>query len=150
MQVVVSCSKCGGQMLADPQLHPVVVCPHCQAHVPLQQSAQPPGGGGSPPAVQCASLETTPAMPGQGKATASLVLGLCGLVMWLCPIVGIVVSTIGIVMGIKANSIQRRGMATAGIVLSAIGLLLSLINAAVGAYLALTGRMDPFGLSGGQ
>lgn len=150
MQAVVSCSKCGGQMLADPQVHPVVVCPHCQTHVHLQQPVQPPmlTPDGSPAPMSYVTTEAAASPPGQGKATASLVLGLCSLVMWLCPIVGIVISIIGIVLGAQANALQRRGMATAGIACSVIGLILSLINAAVGAYLALTGQMQPFALPG--
>ena len=50
-----------------------------------------------------------------GAATASLVLGLISL---LC---------IGIILGIKGNKIQQTGMGTAGIVLSIIGLVLSII-----------------------
>jgi DNA-directed RNA polymerase subunit RPC12/RpoP len=144
MQTVVSCSKCGGQMLADPQLHPVVVCPHCQAHVQVQQSAQPAPTDGMPPTMPYAPVSP----PGQGKATASLVLGLCSLVMWLCPIVGIAISIIGIVLGAQANAVQRRGTATAGIVCSVIGLVLSLANAALGAYFFMTGQVQPFGLPG--
>jgi len=89
MQTVVSCSKCGGQMLADPQVHPVVVCPHCQAHVQVQQSLQPPLDG-FPATMPYAPSGVAASPPGQGKATASLILGLCSFVMWLCPIVGIV------------------------------------------------------------
>lgn len=135
-------------MLADPQLHPVVVCPHCQTHVHLQQSVQPLGSDGAPAVAPGPLPGAAAAPPGQGKATASLVLGLCSLVMWLCPIVGIVISIIGIVLGAQANTLQRRRMATAGIVLSVIGLVLSLVNAAIGAYLGATGQIDPFGLSG--
>jgi len=75
-----------------------------------------------------------------GKAVASLVLGLIGLAAWLLPIIGLPVTIIGLVMGAKGRR-SRPGMAGAGIVLSIIGLVLSLINAAYGAYLGATGQL---------
>jgi len=42
-------------------------------------------------------------------------------------------------MGILGRKLLRKGIATAGIILSSIGLLLSIVNAALGAFLALQG-----------
>jgi hypothetical protein len=142
MQTVVSCPQCGGQMFADPEVHAMVACPHCQAHVPLRMPVQPGGFAGAPPAPTApyAGAEVSP--PGYNKALASLILGICSAVLWLCPLVGLVLSIVGLVLGVQANQIQRRGMATAGIVLCIIGLALSAINAAVGAYLGATGQHD--------
>ena len=61
---------------------------------------------------------------------ASLVLGLISL---LCAwfgygaLISIITGIIGIILGIKGNKIQQTGMGTAGIVLSIIGLVLSII-----------------------
>lgn len=62
-----------------------------------------------------------------GKAIASLVLGIVGLVLFCC-CAGIYCSIPGLVLGIvsKKNRPQNNGMAIAGIVLSAIGVLVGL------------------------
>ncbi len=82
--------------------------------------------------------------PSQGLAIASMVLGICSPFMALCPLIGIAVSITGLVLGITAKKKNQGKMATAGIVLSSIGLVLALINAAFGAYLAITGQHPLF------
>lgn len=77
---------------------------------------------------------------GGGKAVASLVLGVVGLVAWLIPFFGLPITITGLIMGIKDVKSQNRGLAIAGIVLSSIFLCLTLINAAAGAYQAVTGQ----------
>ena len=57
-----------------------------------------------------------------GKATASLVLGICGLIIWCLTFP---LSLIGLILGIASK--ERSGKRTAGIVLNAIGLVLSTI-----------------------
>jgi len=89
-----------------------------------------PGGMGGPAA----------APRGGGKAVASLVLGILGLVLWFIPLFGLPVTIIGLVLGIAALKSPRRGMAIAGTVMSVIGLVLSLVNAAFGVYLAMSGQ----------
>jgi hypothetical protein len=84
---------------------------------------------------------TLPAAGG-GKAVASLCLGLFGLIAWLLPIIGFPVTITGLVLGIKSLNGPRRGMATAGIVLCIIGLVITTINAAIGAYLGATGQLN--------
>lgn len=69
----------------------------------------------------------------KGKATAALVLGIIGVVTWyisIFNIVSLIISIVGIVLAVKArNEIQvgyeGRGLATAGLVLSIIGTVLS-------------------------
>ena len=79
--------------------------------------------------------------PGGGKAVASMVLGIIGLIAWFLPIVGLPVTITGLVLGIKGLNSANRGMAIAGIVMTIIGLTLSVINAAIGAYLGFTGQL---------
>lgn len=74
-----------------------------------------------------------------GRATASLVLGLVGLILWCCPFVGIINCGVGLTLGILSLKANTRGMAVGGIILNAIGLLLALMNAALGAVLAVLG-----------
>ena len=77
---------------------------------------------------------------GGGKAIASMVLGIVGLLAWILPLCGFPVTIVGLILGIVDRKSSRRGMAIAGIVMNIIGLLGSTINAALGAYLALSGQ----------
>jgi len=77
---------------------------------------------------------------GKGKATASLVLGIISIIAWIIPLYGLPTTIAGLVLGIKGLGPQRRGTAVAGIVLSVIFLVLTLFNAAMGAYLGAIGQ----------
>jgi len=99
------------------------------SQVPMPPSESPYGP--YPPA---------PPPSSDGKAIASLVLGILGLILWFCPLIGLGVTVPGLVRGIMSRNQRPSGMATAGIVLCVIGLVLSLINAAIGAYLGATGQ----------
>jgi hypothetical protein len=88
--------------------------------------------------------ESTVARTGSGKAIASLCLGLFGLVAWFLPIIGFPVTITGLVLGVQSLNGPRKGVATAGIVLCIIGLVLSTANAAIGAYLGATGQLHYF------
>jgi hypothetical protein len=82
--------------------------------------------------------------PGNGKAIASLVLGVVGLGAWLIPILGAPVTLIALILGVKGLKTGRRGMAMAGLVLSIIGLVLTIVNASIGAYMGATGQHPLF------
>lgn len=63
--------------------------------------------------------------PSNGKAVASLVLGIISLIfifLGIYAILGIVLGIIGLILGISAKKEAPSGMATAGIVISIIGL----------------------------
>ncbi len=66
-----------------------------------------------------------PVNAGQGKAVASLVLGIVSLVLGFY-LVGLPCAIVGLVFGILAKRQHAGSMATAGIVLCAVGLALSL------------------------
>jgi hypothetical protein len=71
------------------------------------------------------SAPYTPA-PNNGKAVASLVLGIVSIVFcWIYGIVGIIPGIIGLVLGISAKKETPSGMATAGLVLSIIGVAIN-------------------------
>jgi len=83
--------------------------------------------------------QTGPAAPRNGLGTAGFVLGLVGLLIAIIPIVGIVawpMVILGLIFSIIGFSRARKGVATnkglaiAGIVLSAIGLLVCVLWAA--------------------
>jgi hypothetical protein len=72
--------------------------------------------------------------PGAGQATASLVLGIVGLVFSLgsftgfCAFLAVVLGALGIVFGvIGRRSTTRRGQATAGLIMSIIAVALSVL-----------------------
>ena len=75
----------------------------------------------------------------KGKATASLVLGVISIVTWIIPLFGLPTTIAGLVLGIKGLGPQRRGTAIAGIVLSIIFLVVTILNAVFGAYMAVKG-----------
>lgn len=56
---------------------------------------------------------------GQGMATAALVLGICGLVLFCIPGLGIICSILGIIFGSLTLSSPHRGMALAGLICGA-------------------------------
>lgn len=70
----------------------------------------------------------------KNKPVSSLVLGIISLIAWLLPLAGLPVSIIGLVIGIRKNY-------TTGIVLNIIGLVLTVANAAIGAYMGATGEL---------
>jgi len=80
-----------------------------------------------------------------GLAIASLVLGIVSLCSWLFPICGIPFSGVAIILGALSMGSSRRGMAIAGLILGIVTLLLSLGNAAFGAYLGMTGNIIDLG-----
>ena len=95
---------------------------------------QYPAYPGMPPGVMY------PPEQGRGKAVAGLVLGIISMIAWLLPIVGLPISIVGIVLAAQGRrSVSRRTLATVGLVLSIIALVLTLINAALGAYLRVRG-----------
>lgn len=77
-----------------------------------------------------------------GKAKASLVLGIIGLIAWFIPLVGAPITITGLILGIKGLKSLKRGMAVAGVVLSTIGLVATIANFSIGVYLGVTGQHD--------
>lgn len=65
--------------------------------------------------------------PGRGQAVAGMVLGIIGICLFWYPILSLPLSIVGLILSILGRrSVTRRGMATAGIVLSSITLVLAL------------------------
>jgi len=83
--------------------------------------------------------------PEQGpvdRSEAAFVLGLIGLVAWILPIAGLPIQIIALVFAVKSMK-YRKWQATTGLVLAIIGLVLTTINAGIGAYMGATGH-GPF------
>jgi len=75
---------------------------------------------------------------GGGMAIAALVLGIISLIAWLFPICGLPIPILGLILGfIGRRSPARRTIATIGIVLSILGLVLGLGFFVLGVYTAI-------------
>lgn len=79
----------------------------------------------------------------KGLSITSLILGILGLIVWLLPIIGFPIIIVGLVLGICGRNKGGKGMATAGIVLCIITLILTTANSAIGAYKGYHGQL-PF------
>ena len=88
-----------------------------------------------PPSTPPPSPYAAPGEPNrQGFAIASLVIGILNLCFWIIPICGGPTAVIGLVLGFFGLKSTARGLAIAGIILSAIALILAIINAIVGIF----------------
>lgn len=67
-----------------------------------------------------------------GKSIASFVLGLIGIIAWLLPLFGYPVTIVGLSLGCIARKKEKNGFSLAGIILSTITLILTLINSIMG------------------
>lgn len=74
------------------------------------------------------------------NGVAGFVLGIISIFAWLLPLIGYPVSIVGLVLSVKARKTTPNGLATAGMVLSIIGLCLTAINSFLGVLLSLVAR----------
>ncbi|SHH66469.1 hypothetical protein [Clostridium grantii] len=72
------------------------------------------------------------------NSKSPLVLGILSAIFWLIPIIGVPVSIAGIIVSVKKSKSEKGGFSKAGIILSIIGLVLSIGNIALGAYIVST------------
>jgi hypothetical protein len=85
-------------------------------------------------------LEGTKKHQGSGKAIASLVLGIVGIIAWIIPILGLPITIVGLVLGCKGRKSIRKKVAASGIILSIIGLVLSILNLSISVYIMLASQ----------
>jgi hypothetical protein len=93
----------------------------------------PPGDPFAPPK---ASIDSDAG----ARAGLPFGLGLFGMIAWILPIVGLPVTIWGLVRAIKALSGPNQALAIVAIVLCSLGLVLSVLNMALGVYLVVTGQ----------
>ncbi|MFZ0544319.1 MAG: hypothetical protein WAM60_02705 [Candidatus Promineifilaceae bacterium] len=74
-------------------------------------------------------------------AIGSLIIGIISLCAWLFPICGLPLAIAGAVLGFLGRDSSKRTMALIGLALSVVAIVLSIINAALGAYLGATGQL---------
>lgn len=72
----------------------------------------------------------------ENKAFIGFILGLCSIIAWYLPIIGLPVTVIGIIFSSLGINSAKRGQAVAGLVLSIIFLVVTLINSIAGMMLA--------------
>lgn len=77
---------------------------------------------------------------GGGLAIAGFILGLLAMLAWCIPLIGLPVTVAGLVLSVKGRRSGQASLAIAGMVLNGIALGLTLGNAALGAYLAVSGK----------
>jgi len=70
----------------------------------------------------------------RGPAIASLVLGINSIWAWLIPLAGFPVAILGLLMGIVGRKSTMKKLAMAGLILSIIGLVATIVNSSIGAY----------------
>ncbi len=86
------------------------------------------------------AIKTNP--KANGKAVAGLVLGLVGIVAWFIPLIGFPVTIVGLIMSVLGLKSQKKNMAIAGLVLCIIFLVVTIANAAIGAYIGATSALN--------
>ncbi len=124
------CNYCGQEISDD-----AVFCPKCGKALNSTDANFTDGYTKAINPYSAKSTETS------GLAIASLVLGLLGLIAWLLPIVGFPVIIVGLVLGIIGRSKGGKGIATAGIIICIITLMLTTANSAIGAYMGYHGLL---------
>ena len=115
----------------------IMYCPKCGQS---QQTSPMPGPMQNPYANQYDIYEQAPKEK-QGMAITSLVLGLVGLIGWLFPCCGYPITILGLIFGIIGIKKGGKTMATVGIVLSSVTLVLTILNSIAGVYLNVQDQM---------
>ena len=122
------CTKCGKELFDE-----AVICPGCGCPVagrtapvqPYQQSYQP----------QQSYQNQQNYQPQQDSAIGSIILGSLGIIAaWIFALIGHIMSIIGIVLGVKE---YKRTGKMAGLVLSVIGEICSLLSSFIGVMLVM-------------
>lgn len=72
----------------------------------------------------------------ESKAFIGFILGLCSIIAWFLPIIGLPVTVIGIIFSSLGMNSAKRGQAVAGLILSIIFLVVTLVNSIAGMMMA--------------
>lgn len=72
-----------------------------------------------------------------------MILGIIALFAWTIPIIGFPISIPGLILSIRGlkKEPRNKGMCIAGIVMNIIGLVASIINSSIGAYMGYKGLL---------
>ena len=69
------------------------------------------------------------------RGLTGFILGLCSLIAWYIPIIGFPVTILGIIFSAFGINSNRKGMAIAGLILSIIFFVVTIINSISGAVI---------------
>ena len=128
MPIEFRCSQCNALLRTpDDAAGRTAMCPKCAANLAVPTPEKPPEYIPAAPPGEASPRQFS---PGETKAIASLVLGVCGLCFFHCCPIGLPCALVGLVMGGYGIRSERRGLAIAGIVLCGLAVVLNL------AYLA--------------
>ncbi len=111
------CPNCNSELMPESKF-----CPNCGAKVETNEVKE----------GEVVQNQNT-ASSGDSAALVGFILGLCSIIAWFIPLFGYPVTIIGIifsVLGLKSTT--RKGMATAGLILSIIFLIITLLNSVAG------------------
>ena len=141
MPIEFRCSQCGKLLrTGDDTAGRQAQCPECGAltGIPGAPETTPIATPRLAPLDSGARFAPGPPAGANSKAVTALVLGLAGLGFWCCPLVGFPITIVGIILGIMSLRSESKGFAVAGIVLSSVGLVLTVLNAILGVVMMLT------------
>ncbi len=138
MQQWYQCPRCNAPVSYGAQF-----CNNCGQPLTWQQQQQPPPQqpvqtpnyqqpGQSQPWDGRAYQQHHEETKHNGKAAASMVLGIIGLVAWFIPLFGVPISVTGLVLGIVGLKSSKQGMAIAGIIMCVIELGLNVMSSFIG------------------
>lgn len=88
----------------------------------------------------CPATNQQASRKGRKSAKASFVLGLIGMVTWFFPVIGLPLALTGLLLGISGLNRRHKALAAAGITLSLISLIATVVNLSVGAYQGIKGE----------
>ena len=114
------CRMCGREIPNDSNL-----CPFCGTPTGANNPVPP----NIPPSAQV-NAYAMPAPKGNAVAIASMVLGICAMVLFLVPILPIVLGVVGLILGIVGvvgKYKKHKGMAIAGIITSVVGAVINVL-----------------------
>ena len=116
-----NCPKCNHEISVDAQF-----CGNCGQ--PVTQTATPVESVVQTSVQPVAQVPVAPVESSDsGKAIASLVLGILGFVGSLIPLIGLIMGIGALMLGLNSKNSAKKGMATAGLILGIIVIVLSLI-----------------------
>lgn len=113
---LIKCSECGKEISDKAK-----VCPHCGYELHSNQNVS--------------NNENKKGTYG----LVGMILGLCSIIAWFIPLFGYPCTILGIIFSTKGLDSENKNKALAGLILSILFLIITLINSLVGVLIVLNG-----------